>query len=293
LTATPGANLEVLKWTDGTTTNSTVSIERSTDGANWTVIGSVNHGVQTYTNSPVTEGATYYYRIRNYDSAVTPPTYSAYSSALSVTVSPAAPTNVEVVFSPSPTLVAKVLWVNNSTSDTAYEVDRSADGGTTWTTLTTTLPANSTSYSDKTVTSGQAYEYRVKALLNALPSTAVTTLSETASALPAPYAHGDIGDAATVGLAGSASYDSATGTYTLVGAGKDIWNAADGFQFAYTTLTGDSQMKTRVTSLTNTDAWAKAGLMYRNGTGVDAPFADVVATPGNSSCWRLTPVCQL
>jgi O-glycosyl hydrolase len=289
LSVTPGANSEVLKWTDNTTTNSTVSIERSTDNTNWTVIGSANHGAQTYTNSPVTEGATYYYRIRNYDSAVTPPTYSAYSASVSVTVPLATPTHAEVVFSPSP-LLAKVLWDNNSTSDTAYEVDRSTDGGTTWNTLSTTLPANSTSYTDTTVTSGQAYEYRVTALGNGPASTAVTTLSETASALPAPYAHGDIGDAATVGLAGSASYDSATGTYTLTGAGADIWNAADGFQFAYTTLTGDSQLLARVTSVSNTNVWAKAGLMFRGGTAVDAAFADVVVTPGSgvSFQWRTT-----
>ena len=57
LSVTAGSNSEVLKWTDNTTTNSTVSIERSTDGTNWAVIASVNHGVQTYTNSTVTEGA--------------------------------------------------------------------------------------------------------------------------------------------------------------------------------------------------------------------------------------------
>ena len=102
LSVTPGTNTEVLKWTDNTTTNSTVSIERSTDGANWTVIGSVNHGVQTYANSPVTEGGTYYYRVRNYNSAATPPTYSAYGTTVSVTVPLAAPTHAEVIFSPSP-----------------------------------------------------------------------------------------------------------------------------------------------------------------------------------------------
>ena len=290
LSVMAGGSSAVLKWTDGTTTNSTVSVERSTDGTNWAVIASVNHGVQTYTNSPVTEGGTYYYRIRNYDGAATPPTYSAYATASAVTVPPAAPTHVEVVFSPSPTLMARVLWVNNSTSDTAYEVDRSGDGGNTWTTLTNALPANSTSYTDATVTGGQAYEYRVEALTNALPSTSVATLSETASALPAPYAHGDIGDAGTVGLAGSASYDFSTGTYTLNGAGADIWNAADGFHFSYTTLTGDGQISARVTSVSNTNVWAKAGLMFRNGTGADAAFADVVATPGSgvSFQWRAT-----
>jgi O-glycosyl hydrolase len=278
LTVTPGTNSVVLKWIDNTTTNSTVSIERSTDNANWSVIGSANHGDQTYTNSPVTELTTYYYRIRNYDSAVTPPTYSAYSASASITVPLAAPTHAEVVFSPSP-LLAKVLWVNNSASDTAYEVDRSSDGGTTWTTLTTTLPANSASYIDTTVVSGQAYEYRVIALGNGPASAAVTTLSETASALPAPYAHGDIGDAATVGLAGSASYNSSTGVYTLSGAGSDIWSTADGFQFAYTSLTGDGSFVTQVASMANFVNYGKAGIMMRNSLDPSSAYAIAFLTP--------------
>jgi hypothetical protein len=273
LSITSGTNSEVLKWTDGTTTNSTVSIERSTDGTNWSVIATVNHGVQTYSNSPVTEGATYYYRIRNYDSAVAPPTYSAYATAAAVTVPPAAPTHVEVVFLPSPTLVATVLWADNSASNTAYEVDRSANGGTTWTALTTTLPASSTSYTDTTVVGGQAYQYRVKSLINSVPSTAVSTLSEIASSLPSPFAHGDIGDAATVGLAGSASYNSATGVYTLTGAGADIWNTADGFQFAYTTLTGDGSFVTQVTSMANFVNFGKAGIMMRNSLDPSSAYA--------------------
>ena len=60
------------------------------------------------------------------------------------------------VVSPSPMFAALVLWDNNATTATAYEVDRSSDGGNTWTTLTNTLPAdtnttagsNSMSYTD-------------------------------------------------------------------------------------------------------------------------------------------------
>ena len=83
--------------------------------------------MQTYTDSTVTEGGTYYYRIRNYDSAATPPTYSAYATAAAVTVPPAGThTCRSGVFAVADAYAATVLWVDNSTSDTAYEVDRSA-----------------------------------------------------------------------------------------------------------------------------------------------------------------------
>ena len=205
-----------------------------------------------------------------------------------VTLLPAAPTHVEVVFSPSPTLAATVLWTNNATTDTAYEVDRSSNGGTTWTTLTNTLPANSTSYTDMTVTSGQAYEYQVEALAGSVPSTSVQTLSETASALPSPYSHGDVGDAATLGAAGSASYNSSTGTYTITGSGADIWNAADAFQFAYETMTGNATLIARVTGQQDTNTWAKAGLMFRNSTAAGDMEASIVVSysSGVSFQWR-------
>ena len=124
-----------------------------------------------------------------------------------------------------------------------------------------------------------SYEYRVAALHNGQSSTSVATLSETASSLPAPFAHGDIGDAATVGLAGSASYDSSTGTYTLKGAGSDIWNTADGFQFAFTTLTGDGSIVTQVTSMANFVNSGKAGIMMRNSLDPSSAYAIAFLTP--------------
>jgi regulation of enolase protein 1 (concanavalin A-like superfamily) len=276
-TVTSGSGTMVLKWTDNTTTNATVSIERSLDGTNWSVIATVNHGAQTYTNTGVTEGGAYYYRIRNYYSTAT--TYSAYTTASPVILGPAAPTHVEVEFSPQPTLMARVLWVDNATTENAYEVDRSTDGGATWGTLTATLPAGSTSYVDTNVTEGQVYTYRVKAWSNGQASAAVTTLSETASALPAPFAHGDVGDAGTLGLAGATSYDAGTNTYTLSGAGADIWGAADGFQYAYTMLTGDGSIVAQVTSMANFANYGKAGLMMRTSLDPGSAYAIAFLTP--------------
>jgi glucuronoarabinoxylan endo-1,4-beta-xylanase len=264
-----------LTWSDATTTSAAVSIERSTDNVNWTVLTSVAHGVQTYTDSTVSEGGTYYYRIRNYLN----PTYSAYDTASSITVPPAPPTHVEVVFSPLPTLQATVVWDDNSVAATAYKVERSTNGGTSWTTLTSTLAASATSYTDANVTSGTACEYRVTALVNSITSTSVATLSETAAALPAPYYQGDIGDAGTVGSAGGATYNSSTGTYSVNGAGVDIWNTADGFHYAYTTATGDADYVAEVTSMPNVSQYGKVGIMFRNSLDPSSVYADLFVNP--------------
>jgi regulation of enolase protein 1 (concanavalin A-like superfamily) len=82
-----------------------------------------------------------------------------------------------------------------------------------------------------------------------------------------------------VGLAGSASYDASTGTYTLGGAGADIWNTADGFQFAFATLTGDGSYVARVASMANFANYGKAGIMMRSSLDPGSAYAIAFLTP--------------
>ena len=64
-------------------------------------------------------------------------------------------------------------------------------------------------------------------------------------------------------MAGSASH--ASGVFTVRGSGANVWDTADGFHFVYRPMTGDGQIVARVDSVTNTDPWAKAGVMMRDG----------------------------
>jgi hypothetical protein len=52
---------------------------------------------------------------------------------------------------------------------------------------------------------------------------------------------------------------------TVTGSGDDIWNTADGFEYAYVQISGDFDIACRVSSFTtgNTDGWAKVGIMAR------------------------------
>jgi len=87
-----------------------------------------------------------------------------------------------------------------------------------------------------------------------------------------------------VGVVGSASH--ANGTFTLRGSGADIWGAADAFHFAYQPLTGDGSIVARVASLTNTNSWAKAGVMIRESLDANARHALVAVTPGNGVAFQ-------
>ena len=84
----------------------------------------------------------------------------------------------------------------------------------------------------------------------------------------------------TVTVKGSAS-TSRNGRITVSGEGTDIWSTADGFQFMYKRLSGDQQITAKITSLQNTDGWAKGGIMIRQALTADSMHASLTMTPAN------------
>jgi len=83
--------------------------------------------------------------------------------------------------------------------------------------------------------------------------------------LVAPWQNIDIG---AVGQAGAGS--SSNSVFSLKGAGSDIWGSSDSFHAVQQSLTGDAQLIARVTSIQNTNTFAKAGLMLRDSTAAGA-----------------------
>ena len=82
--------------------------------------------------------------------------------------------------------------------------------------------------------------------------------TETPVGLPAPWVSTDLG---AVTPAGEATHSS--GTFTIKGSGTDIWETSDQFQFVNQSITGDAEIIAKVNSLTNTNTYAKAGVMFR------------------------------
>jgi hypothetical protein len=101
--------------------------------------------------------------------------------------------------------------------------------------------------------------------------------SGSGGALPNPWQNQDVG---SVGVAGSSSYSG--GVFAVRGAGADIWGSADAFQFMYRTQTGDDYFMAHVTSLQNTSAFAKAGVMMRSSTSAGAAHVIIDVKPDGS-----------
>lgn len=102
------------------------------------------------------------------------------------------------------------------------------------------------------------------------------TVNPPPSNLPSPWQTADIG---AVGAAGSASH--ASGTFTVNASGADVFDFADEFRFVYQSFSGDVTVTARVGSLTNTNGWAKAGVMIRETLNANASNAAMLLTPSN------------
>lgn len=99
--------------------------------------------------------------------------------------------------------------------------------------------------------------------------------------LPLGWSCGDVG---AVGARGSCSYDSSTATFTLEGAGADIWGTADEYRFAGQFVDGNFSITARVTSVENVHVWTKAGVMIRDWSGGNSGsrHASLFATPSTT-----------
>jgi hypothetical protein len=164
----------------------------------------------------------------------------------------------------------------------SYNIYRSTTSGAE-TLLTTGVTG--TSFTDTGRTNGTTYFYKITAVNSVGESGKSNEASATPqnSGLPAGWTDQDIG---SPGVAGSASFNGTT--WTVSGGGADIAGTSDQFNFASESYTGDAIAVAKVTSLTNTNASAKAGVMFRDGTAANAMFADVVVKPtGNIQFqWR-------
>jgi hypothetical protein len=71
------------------------------------------------------------------------------------------------------------------------------------------------------------------------------------------------------------------GTYTITASGTDITGTADEFHFAYKMMSGPGSITAQVVSVSDTDPWAKAGVMIRETLEPGSKHALAAVTPGN------------
>jgi hypothetical protein len=80
---------------------------------------------------------------------------------------------------------------------------------------------------------------------------------------------------------GGQDLTSSSGTWSVTGGGGDIWGTSDSFHYVWQTMAGDGTLSAQVTSQTDSDPYAKAGVMIRASSDPGAPYYAVYLTPGN------------
>jgi len=165
----------LLTWTDNATTETGFNIERSVDGVNFSALVTVgprsNTGPVSYTDTTVAVGPTYTYRV----AAVNLAGFSTYSNT-AVAALPAVPA--------APSSVIAVATINNNkkndkvtltwtdvASETGYTIQMATNASFTANLVTSTVNANTTSFTTGNLSRYTPYYFRVQAFNGSGPST--------------------------------------------------------------------------------------------------------------------------
>jgi hypothetical protein len=164
----------------------------------------------------------------------------------------------------------------------SYLVKRATVSGGPYTTVAT---VTSPSYVDTGLSASSVYFYVIIAANASGQSMPSAQVSATPTGEP-PINGWFSSDIGAVGISGSTTLLS--GTYSMIASGVDITGTSDCFRFARRDFNGDGVIMARVGSLTNSNAWAKAGVMIRASDDANAAFAAMFVTPGQgvSFQWR-------
>src|SRR5439155_920130 len=188
LTAAPSLSSQIhLSWTAPTNNGGTAitgyKIYRSTSSGIET--GYVSLGtVTSYTNTGLTGGTTYFYKVRAVNSVGISST-SNEASATAITV-PSAPQNLQAsVGGKSITLSWQATANNGGSAITGYKIERSTNSGSTWSALVSNTGSTGTRYSDTGLSPDTTFTYRV----SAINGIGTSPPSNTASATLNPPSH--------------------------------------------------------------------------------------------------------
>ena len=264
LTATSSFSAVQVNWTDNSSDETGFTVERSTDNVNFTVIGTTSTNVASYLNTGLSFG-TYYYRVKATNTAGS----SSYAPTVSIALfppAPNAPTALSAVATSSFTAVL-LNWVDNSSNETNFTIERSTDNVTF--SFVASTSANVTSYFN-TGLAANTYYYRVKAV-NAGGSSAYATTS-IALFPPAPNAPSALSAVATSSLTAAALSwtDNSTNETGFV-----VERSTDNVTFAAVATTS-------VNVRTYTDAGLATGIYYYRVKAVNAGGSSAYATTSQS-----------
>jgi len=160
LTATAQSSTEILlSWTDASANESGFDIYESLDGADFSLIGTVGPDVTTALVTDLQPSTTYHYFVQAFNGAGVADSDPAYAMTPEPPPVPIAPSGL--VAAPWSDSEVKLDWIDESSDETGFVIERSPDGEA-WSELGTVL-ADITTAVDSGLPSGAVHYYRVRA----------------------------------------------------------------------------------------------------------------------------------
>jgi hypothetical protein len=276
LAATPVTPFDIdLSWTDNSADETGFQIERRTvNNGTWALVTTTQPDVTYRRDGSLWSGTGYVYRVR----AVNASGDSAYASEVTATTPtvgdflPAAPSNLNAVA--ASTTEIDVSWLDNSSSETGFQVERRTVVNGTWA-LVITVQEGATSYHDSSLAPSTGYIYRVRAV-NSVGGSAftaeVTATTQSMVLIPA----------APSGLTAAA-----VSPFDIDLSWTDNSSDEEGFQVERRTVNNGTwalvaTTQVGVTSLRNGGLWSATGYVYRvravNSAGSSSFTNDATAT---------------
>jgi hypothetical protein len=212
LTATNASASRVdVAWADNSGNETGFKVERSTDGTNWTQVGTTSANVTTFAATGLAASTTYQFRVRATNSAGDSGYSNSFSAnTLALPTPPAAPSSLAATAASASQV--NLTWADGSTDETGFKVERSTDGENF--TQVATVGANVTTYAATGLAASTAYTFRVRAYNAAgdsAYSNAAGATTQAGTAVPMP-------DASNTGLAVTGRAESSlrviSGSYT-------------------------------------------------------------------------------
>lgn len=159
-------------------------------------------------------------------------------------------------------------WSDNTTTELGFGVERSTDG-VNFTAASATSP-RAANFVDSGLVPSTTYWYRVRAVSSAGNSDYSNVAMVTTPAAPAWQ---------SIVWNGLGQYTTTPTTFSLDVSADDMWDVRDGGLFVYRSWTGDGEFITKIDSFTDTDPWAKAGIMFRASLADNAAYISAALTP--------------
>lgn len=151
-----------LTWTDNSTSESGFEIWRGTYDT-YTgnkLYATVGENTTSFIDEMVQPGLNYYYSVRAFSLANS--TYSGFSATVSTAAASSVNAPSDLVLTAVSDQQILLSWKDNSTNEMGYYVERKLSGTDSWSQIAS-LPANTTSYSDSSLSPYISYTYRIKA----------------------------------------------------------------------------------------------------------------------------------